>query len=128
MATIKLTDGVILLHVEAFLPIGLADRYFAELRDTLVWEQKPGVFGHMQPRLTASYGDEGVTYHWPRDERLGFLFLGTTVVHIHAEPCDDPRSLRIGRELEGWTSRIGANRTKNKARHREAIPKQSSTP
>jgi len=64
MATIKLTDGGILLYVEAFLPIDLADRYFAELRDTLVWEQKPGVFGRLQPRLTASYRDEGVTYRW----------------------------------------------------------------
>ena len=64
MATIKLTDGGILLYAEAFLPIDLADRYFAELRDTLVWERKPGVFGRMHPRLTASYGDEGVTYRW----------------------------------------------------------------
>jgi hypothetical protein len=41
MATIKLTDGGILLYVEAFLPIDLADRYFAELRDTLVCIGKP---------------------------------------------------------------------------------------
>jgi len=64
METIELTDGGILLFEEAFLPLELADRYFVELRDTCAWEQKPGVFGHMQPRLTASYGDEGVTYRY----------------------------------------------------------------
>ncbi len=64
LRTIELTDGGILLYDEAFLPSELADRYFIELRDKCVWEQKPGVFGHMQPRLTASYGDEGVTYRY----------------------------------------------------------------
>jgi hypothetical protein len=64
METIKLADGGVLLFDEAFFPPDVADRYFAELRDTVVWEQKPGVFGHMQPRLTASYGDEGVTYRY----------------------------------------------------------------
>jgi len=64
MHTIELTDGGILLYDEAFVPTDLADRYFADLRDTSAWEQKPGVFGHMQPRLTASYGDEGVAYRY----------------------------------------------------------------
>ena len=64
LRTIELTDGGILLYDEAFLPSELADRYFIELRDKCAWEQKPGVFGHMQPRLTASYGDEGVTYRY----------------------------------------------------------------
>lgn len=64
MDTIELTDGGILLYEEAFLPSALADRYFIELRDYSAWEQKPGVFGHMQPRLTASCGDEGVTYRY----------------------------------------------------------------
>jgi len=56
METIELIDGGLLLYDEAFLPPDLADRYLVELRDQCVWEQKPGVFGHMQPRLTASYG------------------------------------------------------------------------
>lgn len=60
----ELTDGGIILFEGAFLPPDLADRYFAELRDRSAWEQKPGVFGHMQPRLTASYGDDGVTYRY----------------------------------------------------------------
>jgi hypothetical protein len=64
LETIELTDGGILLYEEASLPPELADRYFVELRDQCSWEQKPGVFGHMQPRLTASYGDEGVTYRY----------------------------------------------------------------
>ena len=40
METIELTDGGILLYDEAFLPTNLADRYFADLRDTAPWEQK----------------------------------------------------------------------------------------
>ena len=64
LQTIDLTDGGVLLYGESFLPRELADRYFSELRDNCVWEQKPGIFGHMQPRLTASYGNEGVTYRY----------------------------------------------------------------
>jgi len=60
--TIELTDGGLLLHDDAFLSPDLADRYFVELRDAAAWEQKKAAFGHMQPRLTASYGDNGVTY------------------------------------------------------------------
>ena len=64
LQTIELTDGGILLYDESFLPSQLADRYFVTIRDECIWEQKPGIFGHMQPRLTASYGDEGVTYRY----------------------------------------------------------------
>ena len=64
METIELADGGLLLYDDAFLSPEDADRYFAELRKQSAWEQKPGVFGHMQPRLTASYGDEGVTYRY----------------------------------------------------------------
>jgi alkylated DNA repair dioxygenase AlkB len=64
MENIELADGGILLYDEDFIPFELANRYFIQLRDHCVWEQKPGVFGHMQPRLTASYGDEGVTYRY----------------------------------------------------------------
>jgi alkylated DNA repair dioxygenase AlkB len=64
MQTIDLADGGILLYDEAFLSPILADRYFVELREHSAWEQKPGVFGHVQPRLTASYGDEGATYRY----------------------------------------------------------------
>ena len=74
MKTIELTDGGVLLYDEAFLPPDLADRYFSELRDNCAWEQKPGVFGHMQPRLTASYGDEGVTYRYSGTVNVALLW------------------------------------------------------
>jgi alkylated DNA repair dioxygenase AlkB len=64
METIELAGGGIILYDDAFLPPALADCYFVELRDTAAWEQKKAAFGHMQPRLTASYGDEGVTYFY----------------------------------------------------------------
>ncbi len=64
METIELGQGGILLYQADFLPPELADRYFVDLRDTLCWEQKPAIFGHMQPRLTASYGEPGVTYRY----------------------------------------------------------------
>ncbi|MEZ6038923.1 MAG: alpha-ketoglutarate-dependent dioxygenase AlkB [Planctomycetaceae bacterium] len=62
--TIELRDGGVLLYDEMFLPAELADRYFVTVRGECLWEQKPGIFGHMQPRLIASFGDEGVTYRY----------------------------------------------------------------
>lgn len=64
MDTIELAEGGVLLYDDAFLLSDLADRYFVEFRNSLAWEQKKGTFGHLQPRLTASYGDEGVTYFY----------------------------------------------------------------
>lgn len=64
MQTVELTDGGILLYDDAFLQPGFADRYFSQLLDHCQWEQKPGIFGHMQPRLIASYGDAGVSYRY----------------------------------------------------------------
>jgi alkylated DNA repair dioxygenase AlkB len=64
MQTLELKDGGILFVDEAFLPPSVADLYLTELRANCAWDQKPGVFGSMQPRLTASYGDEGVTYRY----------------------------------------------------------------
>jgi len=77
METIELTDGGILLYDEAFLPLDLADRYFAELRKTSHWEQKRGVFGQMQPRLTASYGDAGVTYRYSGTVNVAMPWIPT---------------------------------------------------
>jgi alkylated DNA repair dioxygenase AlkB len=62
--TIELADGGILLYDQAFLSCELADHYFATIRDECVWQQKPGIFGHLQPRLIASYGDPGLTYRY----------------------------------------------------------------
>jgi alkylated DNA repair dioxygenase AlkB len=64
MKILELCDGGLLFYDEAFLRPDVADRYFVELRDTCDWKQKPGVFGHRQPRLTASYGDDGLTYRY----------------------------------------------------------------
>jgi alkylated DNA repair dioxygenase AlkB len=77
MDTIDLADGGILLYHDAFLPPDLADRYFVELRDTSAWEQKKGTFGHLQPRLTASYGDEGVTYFYSGTENRALPWTPT---------------------------------------------------
>jgi alkylated DNA repair dioxygenase AlkB len=64
MQTIVLQDGGLILYDASFLSSDTAWTYFAELRDSVAWEQKQGVFGHLQPRLTASYGDPGVTYRY----------------------------------------------------------------
>lgn len=64
MTRIELKDGGLIVFDDAFLTPDLANRYFENLRDHCQWEQKPGLFGHMQPRLIASYGDSGVTYRY----------------------------------------------------------------
>jgi len=64
MNSIQLKDGGLLLYEEHFVNSDDADKYFTELLEQCQWEQKPALFGHMQPRLTASYGDSGVTYKY----------------------------------------------------------------
>ena len=81
LQAIELTDGGILLYDDAFLPTALADRYFVELRDHCRWEQKPGIFGHMQPRLIASYGDTGITYKYSGVENVALPWT-TTLLEI----------------------------------------------
>ena len=77
MQTINLTDGGILLYDEAFLPSELAYRYFTELRDHCAWEQKPGIFGHMQPRLIASYGEPGSVYRYSGRDNVALPWTPT---------------------------------------------------
>jgi alkylated DNA repair dioxygenase AlkB len=77
MDTLELTDGGLLLYDDAFLGPDVADRYFVDLRDQCAWEQKPGVFGHLQPRLTASYGEEGVTYRYSGTENVALPWSAT---------------------------------------------------
>src|SRR5690348_2915028 len=62
METLNLADGGILLYDAAFLPADVAEKYFAELRERCVWAEEGAGLGRMQPRLTASYGDPGITY------------------------------------------------------------------
>lgn len=67
---VELRDGGLLLFNDAFLTANDAYRYFENLRDHCHWEQKPGIFGYMQPRLIASYGDEGITYKYSGVENV----------------------------------------------------------
>jgi alkylated DNA repair dioxygenase AlkB len=67
---IELRDGGLLLYDDAFLTASHAGRYFENLRDHCQWEQKPGIFGYMQPRLIASYGDSGITYKYSGVENV----------------------------------------------------------
>jgi hypothetical protein len=77
MQTIKLTDGGILLYKEAFFPHDMADRYFAELRDHSAWEQKPGIFGYLQPRLIAAYGEPGLVYRYSGRDNVALPWTPT---------------------------------------------------
>jgi alkylated DNA repair dioxygenase AlkB len=77
MEMFELADGGILLYDDAFLPPDLARQYFVELRDRCAWEQKPGVFGRVQPRLTVSYGDEGITYRYSGTENKALPWTPT---------------------------------------------------
>lgn len=81
METIELKDGGMLLYDDAFLPSEAADRYFVELRDHCPWELKPGIFGYMQPRLIASYGDNGITYKYSGVENVALPWT-TTLLEI----------------------------------------------
>ena len=48
-----------------YIPSEWADHIFVQLREELIWEQKPiKIFGKemLQPRLVAWYGDPGITY------------------------------------------------------------------
>lgn len=66
----ELADGGLLLYQPEFLSQELADRYFEELRNGIAWERKPGIFGHWQPRLIASYGDTGIVYRYSGKENF----------------------------------------------------------
>src|SRR5271167_3866420 len=77
MESFQLADGGILLYDDAFLPPDLAHHYLIELRDTSAWEQKQAPFGHKQPRLTASYGDEGITYYYSGTENKALPWTPT---------------------------------------------------
>jgi alkylated DNA repair dioxygenase AlkB len=81
MEAIKLKDGGLLLCDDSFLSAEIADRYFEDLRDHCQWDQKPGIFGHMQPRLIASYGDSGITYKYSGVENVALPWT-TTLLEI----------------------------------------------
>jgi len=64
MQRIELEGGGLILFEERFFRPELAQDYFNAIESECLWEQKPGIFGHMQPRLIASCGDPGVTYKY----------------------------------------------------------------
>lgn len=64
LQNIELSDGGILLYHEFFLDREMANRCFVTFRDECIWKQKPSIFGHMQPRLTDSYGNNDATYRY----------------------------------------------------------------
>lgn len=66
MQTIKLADGGLLFFIEHFYDESTADRLFSAVRDTSEWGQKKAIFGHFEPRLTASYGEDGVVYRYSK--------------------------------------------------------------
>ncbi len=73
----ELKDGGLLVYDKAFLTPNVADRFFIELRDNCQWEQKPGIFGYMQPRLIASYGDDGIVYRYSGVENVALPWTRT---------------------------------------------------
>ncbi len=77
MKTIELQDGGTLLYDDSFLSPDFASKYFAELLERTPWQQKPGVFGHLQPRLTASYGIPGLAYRYSGTENLAIPWTPT---------------------------------------------------
>ena len=81
MKRTELKDGGQIVFYDSFLSADLADRYFENLRDNCQWEQKPGIFGHMQPRLIASYGDTGITYKYSGVENVALPWT-TTLLEI----------------------------------------------
>ncbi|KPQ19090.1 MAG: Alkylated DNA repair protein [Algoriphagus marincola HL-49] len=55
------------LYVDSLFELKKADKYFKILRDDISWKQEAiWMFGKkvMQPRLTALYGDEGISYSY----------------------------------------------------------------
>ena len=109
METIELQDGGLLLYDQAFLPPDVADGYFQHLRDHCQWEQKPGIFGHMQPRLIASYGEAGVVYRYSGRDNMALPWTATLLeirtiieaVHGSYNYCLLNR-YRSGSDSMGW--------------------------
>ncbi len=75
MENIELTDGGRILFVPSFLGSDVADLYFEHLRDGCQWEQRPGIFGHWQPRLIASFGNAGVSYRYSKADYVALPWI-----------------------------------------------------
>ena len=64
----QLQDDSRLLTIPAFLSTQESAGLLKTLQEHCRWEQKPAVFGHLQPRLTAACGDPGLTYRYSRTQ------------------------------------------------------------
>ena len=64
MEKINLGEGALIFIDSVFMPSAHAQEAFHELCKEVPWEQRPGLFGHLQPRLIAAQGNEGVTYRY----------------------------------------------------------------
>jgi alkylated DNA repair dioxygenase AlkB len=61
---VDLGDGGWLLYQEGFLAKEESDSSMRLLQERCEWAQLPGIFGYLQPRMIASYGDAGVSYRY----------------------------------------------------------------
>lgn len=64
MQNFPLADGGHILLLQNFLTPTQSATCFNTLLTQTAWQQKPARFGHPQPRLTATHGDPGITYHY----------------------------------------------------------------
>lgn len=109
MEKIELLDGGFMLVDYDFVSSEDGDRYFVALRDQCVWEQKPGIFGHLQPRLIASYGDPGIEYRYSGVNNVALPWTETLIeiksrieaVHGKYNYCLLNR-YRTGSDSMGW--------------------------
>jgi hypothetical protein len=64
MVTQEIDDGGTLTYVEGFFSREGADALFIALRQNIAWKHESGRFNRPFPRLTAQYGDAGVSYKY----------------------------------------------------------------
>jgi len=73
----ELTDGGILFyHGSSFYSV-ISYQYFYEILGYSSWKQKPEVFCHMQPRLTAAYGEDGKNYCYSGTQNMALPWTFT---------------------------------------------------
>lgn len=98
-----------MLLYQPFFSKETSDKYFTALVDECAWEQKPGIFGYMQPRLIASYGDTGVVYRYSGTTNIALPWTQTLLaikeqiedVYGHYNYCLANR-YRHGSDSMGW--------------------------
>lgn len=71
----ELLDGGLLLYHAQWAVKEQADHWLHLLLQHACWEQRPALFGHPQPRLTASYGDAGLAYRYSQVVQVALPWL-----------------------------------------------------